>query len=203
MAAVKETQPGTTTSAANQGSGTAPIGGAGGFAHPLGLIGFLTAVVGLEFGAVWFLLSRHSPGDVALAPEITPAVGKSLAPPEVIGTTIAPDGAEPTSGGVEVDLGEFTVSFHRLSTGTTLRLDFHLYGIVDQRLEEKFKEIWPKHVNRFRETVITTVRGAQPAELADPTLALIKRQILEKSNRLFGGEFLQGLVVSDFSLVEQ
>ncbi len=203
MAAVQETQAGTSTSPASQGSVAAPIGGAGGFGHPLGLIGFLTAVVGLEFGAVWFLLSRQSAGDVPVAPEITLAAAKISASPEVIGTTTAPDQTEPLSGGIEVDLGEFTVSFYRLSTGTTLRLDFHLYGIVDSKLEEKFKEIWPKHVNRFRETVITTVRAAQPAELADPTLALIKRQILEKSNRLFGGEFLQGLVVSDFSLVEQ
>ncbi len=203
MAAVKETQAGTTTSSANQGSVTASIGGAGGFAHPLGLIGFLAAVVGLEFGAVWFLLSRQYAGDVALAPEITPAAVKIAASPEMIGTTTAPDQTQPLPAGVEVDLGEFTVSFHRLSSGTTLRLDFHLYGVVDPKLEEKFKEIWPKHVNRFRETVITTVRAAQPAELADPTLALIKRQILEKSNRLFGGEFLRGLVVSDFSLVEQ
>jgi len=182
---------------------TSAIGGTGGLAHPVGLVGFLTAVVGLEFGAVWFLLSRHSPGELASASAPAGASTNSVATMEVIPNPPLLNGDNPTSDGVEVDLGEFTISSYRLSSGTTLRLDFHLYGIVNQKLEEKFKQIWPRHVHRFRETVITTIRGAPPSELADPSLALIKRQILEKSNRLFAKEFLQGLVVSDFSLVEQ
>ena len=57
--------------------------------------------------------------------------------------------------------------------------------------------------HRIREQVIVTVRNSEIGDLTDPGLTLIKRKILEKTNRLLGKEYLQNVVFSDFSFVEQ
>ena len=51
--------------------------------------------------------------------------------------------------------------------------------------------------------MLTTIRSAELADLTDPGLGLIKRQILEKTNRALGKPVLQGIVFSDFVAVEQ
>jgi flagellar FliL protein len=40
-------------------------------------------------------------------------------------------------------------------------------------------------------------------DLTDPVLGLIKRKILEKTNRLLGKAMVKGVVFSDFSYYEQ
>ncbi|MCS7238514.1 MAG: hypothetical protein NZ899_09610 [Thermoguttaceae bacterium] len=169
----------------------------------LGIVGFLTAIVGMECAAVWFLLTRAE--STAAGGAETPAAGLNESG-ESSRPTVPPASTPdqiPQKEGVEVDLGEYTITCVRLSTNTTLRADFHLFGLIANEEVDDFNKLWPNAVNRFREIVITTVRAAQPADLADPSLALIKRQILEKSNRLFGKPLIQALIVSNFSLVEQ
>jgi flagellar FliL protein len=51
--------------------------------------------------------------------------------------------------------------------------------------------------------VITIVRSAEMTDFADPSLGLIRRRILEKSNRALGKPLLVEVIFSDFSLVEQ
>lgn len=172
----------------------------------LGVVGFLTAVIGMECVMVWVLLSRAESSWTGAGSEQLTRTAASVGGP--MGAIHAEDPPKPPHGetandGVEVDLGEYTVTTLRLSTNTTLRVDFHLFGLINPNDVDQFNKVWPGALNRFRELVITTVRAAQPADLADPSLALIKRQILEKSNRLFGKPFLQSLIVSNFSLVEQ
>ena len=60
-----------------------------------------------------------------------------------------------------------------------------------------------KQKNRFRDQVITTIRNSQIADLADPGLGLIKRQILAKTNALLGEPLVKEVVFSDFVVVEQ
>ena len=66
-----------------------------------------------------------------------------------------------------------------------------------------FDDLRQIHKNRMREQVIMIVRRAVITDLTDPSLALIKRRILEKTNRVLGKPLLQGIVVGDFSFVEQ
>ncbi len=172
----------------------------------LGIVGFLTAVVGMECATVWFLLSRAQT-TWAGSSEATTTKGEK--PTEFVVSPHPVDGTANTivevaaPNGVEVDLGEYTITTLRLSTNTTLRVDFHLFGLIEPAQVDHFSKVWPTLTNRFREVVITTVRAAQPSDLADPALALIKRQIMEKSNRLFGRPIFHALIVSNFSLVEQ
>ena len=104
---------------------------------------------------------------------------------------------------LEVDLGEFSITaFHPISS-TTMRIDFLLYGMVVEDKEDEFWERLEGNRHRFREQVIVTVRSADITDLTDPTLGLIKRRVLERTNRTIGKPLLRGVIFSEFSFLEQ
>ena len=104
---------------------------------------------------------------------------------------------------VELDLGEFSVTaFHPISS-TTMRIDFLLYGMVAEGDVDEFLERLDGQRHRFREQVIVTLRGADITDLTDPTLGLIKRRVLERTNRTLGKPLLRGVIFSEFSFLEQ
>ena len=47
------------------------------------------------------------------------------------------------------------------------------------------------------------MRSVELGDLNDAGLGLIKRRILEKTNKTLGHPFLQGVVFSQFSFIEQ
>lgn len=104
---------------------------------------------------------------------------------------------------VEVDLGEFSVSAFQPVSNTTLRIDFHLFGTVGAEDESEFLTRMEENLHRFREQVIVTVRGADVTDLTDAGLGLIKRKILEKTNKTLGKPLLRVVIFSDFSFIEQ
>lgn len=67
----------------------------------------------------------------------------------------------------------------------------------------KFGKLMKKNKHRFRDQVIVIVRNTSPADLADPALGLIKRQILAKTNSLLGEPLLKEVIFSEFSVVQQ
>lgn len=103
---------------------------------------------------------------------------------------------------VEVDLGSFTITNHRLPTETTFRTDFHLYGTVAESDLDEFNAIFARNTNRFRSQVIEEIRESEIERLEDPGLGLIKRRFLEKSNALFGKPLLRSVMFSDYTFVE-
>lgn len=119
------------------------------------------------------------------------------------GGSQAEPGSKSLTDMVEIDLERFVVTAYQPNSSTIVRVDFHLFGIVAAKDEEEFRTLMEVHQHRFREQVLVIVRRAEPADLADPGLGLIKRQILEKTNALLGKPLLQALVVSDFSYLEQ
>lgn len=104
---------------------------------------------------------------------------------------------------VEVDLGEFSVTAFQPVSNTALRIDFHLWGTVHADDEEEFLTLMDENLNRFREQVIVTVRGADITDLTDAGLGLLKRKILEKTNRTVGKPLLRVVIFSEFSFIEQ
>jgi flagellar FliL protein len=104
---------------------------------------------------------------------------------------------------LEIDLGEYSLTAFQPASNTTLLIDFHLYGTIATEEEHGFTEHFDSNKHRIRDQVITTIRSAELADLTDPGLGLIKRQILEKTNRALGKPLLQGIVFSDFLVVEQ
>jgi flagellar FliL protein len=127
----------------------------------------------------------------------------------------------------EVDLGKFSVTAFQPASNTTLLIDFHLFGTVavepnaeaaaaadhgggdhghgkaEPAADDEFSRLFKKHEHRFRDQVITIIRSAELTDYADPSLGLIRRKILEKSNRSLGKPLLEEVIFSDFSLVEQ
>ena len=104
---------------------------------------------------------------------------------------------------VEVDLGEFSVTSFQPISNTTLRIDFHLFGTVAADDEQEFRTLIEENAHRFREQVIVTVRASDINDLTDAGLGLLKRQILEKTNKVLGKNLLRVVIFSDFSFIEQ
>ncbi len=125
----------------------------------------------------------------------------------------------------EVDLGKFSLTAFDPNSNSTLLIDFHLCGVVSadhDKKEEKggeheghgkkgeaeednspFGKLFKKSKNRFRDQVIVIIRNAQMSDLSDPSLGLIKRQILAKTNSLLGEPLLKEVLFSEFAVVQQ
>lgn len=149
-------------------------------------------VVGLEGAAAWMLFPRHEEAPAAEAGE--------KGHEEHAADPLAPEGSH--EGRKEVDLGEFSVTSFQPVSGTTLSINFHLYGAVLEADDGEFHELFEENRHRFRESVIVIVRSSDLADLTDAGLGLIKRKVLEKTNRALGKPLLKDVVFSEFSLVE-
>ena len=103
----------------------------------------------------------------------------------------------------EVELGVYNITRYNPSTNTTLAIDFELYGTVLAGDEAEFKHHFDNSKARIREQVNMTLHGAESADLTDAGLGLIKRRILEKTNRALGQPLLKEVLFSKFSFVER
>lgn len=103
----------------------------------------------------------------------------------------------------EMDMGQFRVTAFQALSNTTLRVDFHLYGIVADGSDEEFASLLEAKKQRFRDQVITTIRSVDMTDFTEAGLGLIKRRILETTNKTLGKPLLQSVLFSDFSFVEQ
>jgi flagellar FliL protein len=104
---------------------------------------------------------------------------------------------------VELSLGQFDVTAYQPTSTTTLRVSFQLYGTMKASDEETVKTMIEERKHRFREQILEIVRSSEINDLTDPVLGLIKRKILEKTNRLLGKPLVKGIVFSEFSYYEQ
>jgi len=142
---------------------------------------------------------------------VIPSPSQTAAMARVVTTDLEADGLLPAEEQadadleeqMEVDLGEFHVVSFQPRSNTTLRIDFHLYGTIHPDDQEKFDLAWQESTHRFRDQVIVTVRGCELSELTDAGLGLIKRKILEKTNRILGKPLLQAVIFSEFAFIEQ
>lgn len=127
-------------------------------------------------------------GDAHAKTEGTSGHGHSAADAEVV---------------TEVDLGKFTVIVHRPGDNVTLKVNFHLVGTVPEEEHHEFEELVAKCQHRLRDQIIFEIRNSEVKNLTDPSLALLKRRILAKSNELLGKPLLHTIVFSDFAFIEQ
>jgi flagellar basal body-associated protein FliL len=197
----------------------------------LAILGVIVAVIGIECGAAYkFISSAAAPeGDAAVAekPE-KKAEGKSEekaakhgekseAKHGEKGEAKGEGKGEAKHGGegegsavdrdpeeqIEVMLGEFSVTTFQPATNTTLRIEFNLYGTVLAKDEQEFLGSLEDNKHRFRDQVLVIVRSAEITDLTDAGLGLVKRKIMEKTNRMIGKPLLHSVIFSDFSFVEQ
>jgi hypothetical protein len=104
---------------------------------------------------------------------------------------------------VEVNLGAYHIVSFNPKTGKGLSVDFELFGTVLAEEKGDFDHLYVAHEKRISEQITIAVRGLQAEDLADPGLGLIKRIILEKTNRALGKPLVREAVISQFSFIER
>lgn len=103
----------------------------------------------------------------------------------------------------EVELGNFSVTRYNPSNNRSLSIDFALYGTVLAEDSEELATLLEENEARIGEQVIMTLHAAEVTDLTDAGLALIKRRILEKTNRALGRHLLREVLFSNFNFVER
>jgi hypothetical protein len=103
----------------------------------------------------------------------------------------------------EVELGSYNVTRFNPATNTTLAIDFELFGTVLADDVTDFEHHFENSKARIREQVTMTLHAADSSGLSDAGLGLIKRQILEKTNRALGEPLLKEVLFSKFNFVER
>ncbi len=103
----------------------------------------------------------------------------------------------------ELDLEKYSLTIPNMKTGTSYRVDFHLWGVVAAEHQNEFEHLYEQNKHRLRDQIGTIIRRAEPAELAEPGLGLIKRAISTKVNQTLGKPVLHGVVFSEFVFYEQ
>jgi hypothetical protein len=103
----------------------------------------------------------------------------------------------------EVSLGSYHVLTYNPDSGSSLNVDFELYGTVLAEEEGDFFQLYNANQIRIREQVLVTIRSTAVTDLTEAGLGLIKRKILEKTNRALGKPLLHEAVFSKFSFIER
>jgi flagellar basal body-associated protein FliL len=103
----------------------------------------------------------------------------------------------------EVEIGTFNITRYNSATNTTLAIDFQLYGTVLADDKAEFEHHFESSNARIKEQITLTMHSAESIDLTDAGLGLIKRQILEKTNRALGQPLLKEVLISKFNFVER
>ncbi len=122
---------------------------------------------------------------------------------DAVAAELATEEDQDAPSSTEIDLGEFKLTAFRIDSNSTWFIDFHLWGTIKATDEKDFTERYEGTKNRIREQVLVIVRSLNRDDFADASLGLIKRQILEKTNKTLGKPLVRSVVFSDFSFVEQ
>jgi flagellar FliL protein len=101
----------------------------------------------------------------------------------------------------EVTLGTYRIVSYNPKTNASLSVDFELFGTVLAEEEAEFLHLYAAHEKRVSEQITIAIRGLQADDLTDPGLGLLKRIILEKTNRALGKPLVREAVVSQFSFI--
>lgn len=103
----------------------------------------------------------------------------------------------------EVSLGSYHVLTFDPQTGSSVNIDFELFGTVLADEESEFFRLYELNQNRISEQVTVTMRGLEVTDFTDADLDLIKRKLLEKTNRALGKPLLHSTVIPKFSFIER
>jgi len=99
---------------------------------------------------------------------------------------------------VEVDLGEYRFKTLRPASGATLKMSFHLHGVIDREDVEQFAQLWKTHRLRVRDQVLVTVRSSEWQELSNPDLTMLRARILWWVNKALGEEIVRKVILSRY-----
>ena len=103
----------------------------------------------------------------------------------------------------EVELGAFNITRFNPDSDKTLNIDFMVFGVVLLEEEADFLADFESSRSRIEEQIVMTMHGAKISDLSSAGLGLIKRQILEKTNRALGKPLLREVVFTKLNFVER
>lgn len=186
-----------------ENSGEAPKRGGRGMMRIVKAVAFVSVIVVVQV-VVASMLAPSAKDTAKFAQELVAAShGKEDAEGEHAETETAHGGEHEHDELHEVELGEFNVTRFNPATNTTLAIDFELYGAVLAADAADFEHRYEKSNARIREQITMTMHAANSADLTDAGLGLIKRQILEKTNRALGEPLIKEVLFSKFNFVER
>lgn len=102
---------------------------------------------------------------------------------------------------VEMEIGQFSITRYNVEADSTINVDFEVFVTVLADDEDELIDTFEANRNRVREQINLTVQGASLADLNDRGLGLIKRQILEKINRVLGKPLVREVLLTRFNFV--
>lgn len=166
-------------------------------------LAFVSIVILLEIVAASMLIP-DADATQAIAEDLAEAKQADLeAVEELEPGESADDESSPLGKMVEVHLDSHHIRHTSAETGSSMTVNFDLWGTVLADDAGEFDELYATNQQRINEQVTITVRGMEVTDFADPSLDLIKRKILEKTNRALGKPLLNDALIVDFSFVER
>ena len=97
----------------------------------------------------------------------------------------------------------YTVQCFYMEADKTVNIDLEVYATVLADEQDEFDEIYATNKNRVREQINLTIQAAEPSELSDGGLGLIKRRILERTNRALGKPLVREVFLTRFNFVQR
>jgi flagellar basal body-associated protein FliL len=166
------------------------IATSGGRMAKIRVVLFIVGVIALEIALAYMYFGSAEGGNSVAAEEVVSEEEELEAQ------------AAARENAMEASLGEFNLTTFQ-PPNTSVRLSFQLYGIILTEDEPAFTAAFEEHQQRFRGQILEILRSSELTDFQDPVLGLIKRKILEKTNRLFGKPLVQDVIFSDFNYFEQ
>ncbi|QDT00042.1 hypothetical protein [Adhaeretor mobilis] len=173
--------------------------------------GLMTIIKAVACISIVVLLEMAAASMLIPDAEATQAIGEELAAAkaddekdqdaELEGDRSSED--SPLGNMVEVNLGAYHIRHTSPETGTSLNIDFDLWGTVLADEATEFDDLYTTNQQRISEQVTITIRGMDVSDFSDPNLDLIKRKILEKTNRALGKPLLHDALIVEFSFLER
>ena len=172
----------------------APVAAAkGGRSKMLKIGGAVLVIILLEAALISFFL----PGKAA-KPAATPAEEAEAKP------SVEADDATAVADTSEVQIGNgFSCTNSRAAAGATVHVDFKLVALVAPKNTSSFETAVKAHDARVRQAIIKVARSSSLEDLNDPNLSTIKRLIREEINKILHKSYINEVVISDFTTMEQ
>lgn len=98
------------------------------------------------------------------------------------------------------DFGKFAVQTYDPISGLVRSVHFQLHAVMPYSEQTEFETFIRRTGYAIRDEILVTVRASTLAELSDADL--LSRKIAARVNRVFGGETVRSVQISDLSITE-
>lgn len=98
------------------------------------------------------------------------------------------------------DFGSFSVQTYDPVSGLVRSVHFQMHAVMPYSEQSEFETFIRRTGYAIRDEVLVTVRASTLAELSDAEL--LGRKITTRVNRVFGGETVRSVQISDLSMTE-